>query len=504
MGSFWAPVCATAFLLIVMSSASRDEQVVEQREVTFDLDKIMQEMQQPESFMLQKEADLSDLFDPADFQVEQVMVSPKFDARNERGSSRPGMLTPRGSRPVFWPRSFPPIQDYPVQFPLGRPTPDNLEAICLHADLRPRYPDSYFPRSGFGQQVRRADAVNNAESWFSTCCKGNQTWEKEVTLCCATQAWELSVKSFCEEDSSVKDRLYHCCRLSGSERLNCFHNDAPNPNYEATEELPMPEVPSKASFNFDPNTCGRTVMTPYRTKGSRGKKEKKLSTPKKVDIRFPPGRPTATVIESLCRNQNIRPLYNVRCLPNRGYEWVARQAKTINSMEKGFKQCCKKRKDVLFCAEQKWREGLKKFCLQKTSDQAASSCCLGNGANDQYNCFQNMSPDPYYNMTLATEELSLNKVCETHKIIKKRFHVGFSLFVRECCPLSPQDQTGCFMQRLEEMSQVACSSVDATPAVRRCCLLPSEEFPQCTAKILMDAVTKATSVSRQKKRCPIS
>ncbi|MEQ2175013.1 hypothetical protein GOODEAATRI_013772, partial [Goodea atripinnis] len=90
--------------------------------------------------------------------------------------------------PSFGPRSFPPGLQYAVQFPLGQPTPDNIQAICVHADHRPRYPDSYFPPSGFGKQTRMATAVNNAESWFSTCCKGNETWGTEGTLCCATQA----------------------------------------------------------------------------------------------------------------------------------------------------------------------------------------------------------------------------------------------------------------------------------------------------------------------------
>lgn len=69
--------------------------------------------------------------------------------------------------------------------------------------------------------------------------------------------WELSVESFCEEDSAVKDRLYDCCRQTVSDRLNCFQKDAPNPNYEATEELPVLPLPSTAEFSFDPNTCQR-------------------------------------------------------------------------------------------------------------------------------------------------------------------------------------------------------------------------------------------------------
>ncbi|XP_070767919.1 extracellular matrix protein 1-like [Enoplosus armatus] len=500
MGSPRALVCSTAFVLVLLSSASKDERLIEQRDVTFDLDKIMQELQQPSSFMFQKEADLTDLFVPEERPIEQTRVFPpeQFDTLSERG------------RPSFGPRSFggPPMLDYPVQFPLGRPTSDNLQAICLHGDLRPRYPDSYFPDSGFGQQKRRASAVNKAESWFGTCCKGNQTWEREVTLCCATQAWELSVASFCEEDSSVKDRLYDCCRQTGSDRLSCFHNDAPNPNYEPTEELPVPPPPSTANFRFDPSTCQRTVVTPYSARGNRRKKEKRPSASKKIDISFPPGRPTADVIESLCGNQKLRPLYTIKCLPGPGYDWLARQAKTINRIEKGYKQCCRKKQDVLTCADQKWREELNRFCVDENGDTVDFYCCAGSAGNERDDCFQYVSPDPHYNMTSANKELTMHALCDTHKIIKKKFPVGFPLksFVNQCClPISKTHQTICFLQMLEQTSENQCSPRKTPPpAVRRCCRMSSQEAQQCISKILMDAITKATKVLRQKKKkkCP--
>ncbi|XP_041649806.1 extracellular matrix protein 1-like [Cheilinus undulatus] len=514
MGSSRALLWSTAFVLVLLSSASKDEHMFEQREVTFDLDKIMQEMQQPDQFMLQSELDLSDLLDPKEFPIEQERVSPpeQHDILRERGNSRPGILKPRGRQPVAGPRTFggPPMLNYRVQFPLARPTSDNLQAICLNGDRRPRYPDSYFPRSGFGQQKRRASAVNRAESWFSTCCKRNQTWERDVMLCCATQAWELSVETFCAEDSAVKDRLYECCRLTGSDRLQCFNNDAPNPNYEATEEVPMPELPSDA-FNFDPNTCQRTVMTPYSVRANRRKKMKKPSASLKVNMNFPPGRPTEHVIKLMCQNQKLRPLYNVKCLPSSGYELVARQAKTINRIEKGFKQCCKQKRNILKCADQKWRDEVDKFCLADNGGQVDFDCCsAGAEANDRYSCFQSLSPDPHFNVTSATEELSLHNICDTHKIIKKKFPVGFPLksFVQQCCPLEDQEKSTCFDQRLKELSGSLCSSKKPTPpAVRRCCRKPSsQDAPDCVSDILTEAITKATNVLRQKKRkrCPLS
>lgn len=103
----------------------------------------------------------------------------------------------------------------------------------------------------------------------------------------------------------------------------------------------------------------RSVMTPHSVRARR-KKEKKPSASQKVDINFPPGRPTAEVIESLCSNQKLRPLYTINCLPGVGYGWLARQAKTINRIEKGFKQCCKKKQNVLNCADGKVKQDMYK------------------------------------------------------------------------------------------------------------------------------------------------
>ena len=72
----------------------------------------------------------------------------------------------------------------------------------------------------------------------------------------ATQ-WESHIESFCEEDTSVKDRIYQCCRKDGSDRLDCFHNDAPNPSYDPTEELPVSPIAATTEFSFEPSTCQR-------------------------------------------------------------------------------------------------------------------------------------------------------------------------------------------------------------------------------------------------------
>ncbi|KAM8869396.1 extracellular matrix protein 1 isoform 2-T2 [Spinachia spinachia] len=453
---------------------------MEQREVSFDK---LPEVEQ--DFMLQRELDWSEIISE-DF-PEQVIVSPpeRFESNDDRG------------RPGFRPRSFggPPILDYEVQFPLGQPTADNLLAICLNGDHRPRYPKSYFPVSAFGQQKRKASAVNKAESWFSTCCKGNQM---EETLCCATQAWELHIQDFCEEASSIKDHLYHCCRLRGNDRLICFQNDAPNPNYEATEALPVPPLPSADSFLFDPSTC-RSTETPII------KMEKKPSAaPQKVHMSFPPGRPTSDTIEALCRKPKRRRLNKRTCRAGATAEHLALQAKAVNRIETGFKHCCKRKEAALDCADQKWREELDRYCVDKDGGQVGFHCCSSNVSDDRYNCFQDVSPDRHYNMTSATEEPSLHNICSIQKILSKKLPAGFPLksFVNQCCPLSKEHKTACFQQRLEEVSEMCSSRSRRTsnPAARRCCRTSSPESVQCFSKTLMDAVSKATNVSRQKKK----
>ncbi|XP_054904093.1 extracellular matrix protein 1 [Poeciliopsis prolifica] len=478
MGSSWALVCGAASLLVLLSSACEDAESCLQREITMSPDFLGQVLQEPDPFMLQQEVDLSELLNFGGT-VYLLTVFKKLKGQ-----------------PGFRPRSFPPAQRYPVQFPLGRPTPDNIQAICVHAEHRPRYPDSYFPPSGFSKRRRMATAVNNAESWFSTCCKGNQTWGTEGTLCCATQAWEHSVQLFCEEDSSVKDRLYECCWQRGMRRLSCFNDKAQNPNYEPSEEIPVEEIRSTENFHFNQNTCPRIQMSNMR-KLAAEMPEANAPTSQKIDINFPPGRPTADNIESLCGNQKRRPRYTTKCLPRSGNELLARQVKTINRLEKRFKQCCKKKKGALNCAEQKWREELNRYCSVRNGGQ---ECCQ---TEDQYDCFQSISSDPLYNMTSAAEEPTLNKMCDT-QIINHRFPVGFQLKTR-CCPLPEQERNDCFELNLAEISQSLCSSKTSDSPVFRCCKMTSpEEISQCLSKNVMKAITKGTKKSQKKNKiCPI-
>lgn len=113
-----------------------------------------------------------------------------------------------GVRPMAGPRSF--GDSHPsVLFPPGQPSPNNLQAICLHSSRRPRYPAYSLPQTGFGYLRRQGDAINRIESWYSACCHRNGTQQvQEVTLCCVTQAVSVSVATL---DSVLFHSVLSCC-----------------------------------------------------------------------------------------------------------------------------------------------------------------------------------------------------------------------------------------------------------------------------------------------------
>ncbi|KAF6739746.1 Extracellular matrix protein 1 [Oryzias melastigma] len=488
MGSSWVLLCAIAARLALQGAAS-EERPIEQRPIT---DVPGQEMIYDDSFFMQRQVDMSSVFDLQKESLLQRPINPPLMPMGE-GAFAFGVMTPRGSRPSF--------EQYPVNFPLSQPSADNIEAICRHGDFRPRYPKSYFPTSSFSKFKRMAAAVNNAESWFGTCCNQNQTSLNDTVLCCTTQAWELSVKLFCEEDSAVKDVLYECCRKRGIDRLKCFNADSLNQNYQPTEELPVSPVPPTAEFNFDPSICPRKLMTPRSVR----KKEKKTFTSQKTDINFPLGQPTADNIESLCRTSRRQPFYSIRCLPRSGYELLARQAKSINSLTRAFQRCCS-RSNKLNCANQKWREELEKFCSVKQK-KTSFMCCSGDDPAAWSACFQSASPDPYYNTTSASKEASLTNLCDNPSL-KNRLPTEFpaETFLSECCPLPEPDKTICSTQKLAEMSQEACSKRESqSVTVKLCCRLGSQErSSKCVSKLVMDPIANAARNSRKRKICPIS
>lgn len=59
------------------------------------------------------------------------------------------------------------------------------------------------------------------------------------------------------------------------------------------------------------------------------------------------------------------------------------------------------------------------FCEKQSGKKGEVHCC-SKDLDDRFKCFQDASPDPHYNVTSANEELTLMKICEVHKLIKKK------------------------------------------------------------------------------------
>lgn len=131
-----------------------------------------------------------------------------------RPSSCPSPFPP--DKPGLGVRSFAgaPTRSYDVQFPLARPTSRKVQAICLHSERRPRYPQSYFPSGGYGQQRRQGSAINRLESWYATCCQNNETSPMEVTMCCVTQAVSSLPKHwYCCDMVNVQNHSFFYCEI---------------------------------------------------------------------------------------------------------------------------------------------------------------------------------------------------------------------------------------------------------------------------------------------------
>ncbi|XP_034561204.1 extracellular matrix protein 1-like [Notolabrus celidotus] len=142
-----------------------------------------------------------------------------------------------------------------VPFPPAFPTPQNLAAICLHGQGRPRYPASFFPSSGASHFRRCGDAINRLESWYSLCCSGQVAQESSQILCCTRQAWKQALSQFCVEEYSVMTSPYECCEDRGDARWTCFNSELPNPDYNPVPGYTAPAIPLQPGFNFNANAC---------------------------------------------------------------------------------------------------------------------------------------------------------------------------------------------------------------------------------------------------------
>ncbi|KAK1795154.1 hypothetical protein P4O66_010332 [Electrophorus voltai] len=436
-----------------------------------------------EEHMLQKEISLIDV-------MAQSKVSPEPPDKQWMGE------TGFSHRQKVGPRSMGPH----IPFPPAHPTHSNLQAICSHGNHRPRYPKDVLPTSGFGYLYRQAQAINQLESWFTECCS-SVTEDKQLTLCCVQQAWEESLSAFCNEEFTIKTKQYHCCMKEAGARWECFKKNAPDQSYQASDHKSWTNIPSQ-TFNFNPGTCQKTrsevTHSALREKG----------TP---DISFPLGRPNSANIGSICANRKQRPRYLSKCLPSSDYDWLARQSKAINGLEKGFSQCCKEKKDEQACAEKKWKKMVDMFCKEEKAAKAKHfDCCKKERGEEQYDCFAAAAPNPDYILEDASgaasqahptlEVLCVSENSPETQFTQRALQFPESLFVPHCCHLVEENRSACFERELNKFESNLCKDDQNSMP---CCMKKAESRNKCFTKQLLRNIPDLNRISRNKK-CPIS
>ncbi|XP_062395146.1 extracellular matrix protein 1 [Sardina pilchardus] len=512
----------------VSASASSDAEDMGQREATFDLSELLGQAghSDPNPDMSQREVtfDLADIWgleDTDDLMQKEVTVAlPDFLKEKISNYSGPDItqreitdefevdLPPRGPA-QFGPRGYAPHPR--IEFPPGRPTSENIQAICLYGTGRPRYPQDLLPRTGLTYLGRQADAIHRTEAWYSQqCCQGS--WQQNIdrTLCCAHQAWKKALEEFCNDEFSVKTRHYHCCRLNGHARLNCFQREAPNPSYKSTTRYTGPELlPRGSAFTFT-NNCKRHNTRQSAAAAAAAPRTLRGEKTIVPDISFPPGRPTSSNIKWVCKLRKLRPRYVTSCLPRGGYGWLARQSKAFNRLERGLKRCCKGKKEVLACADEKWREEMNRFCQEehgvKTKHHA---CCRLAEGEERLSCFSSKAPHPHYQAEMMSMMIQtppfpqLKLVCETHKILKKlQNNVPVASVVKKCCHLVPEQRHACLQDTLDSLQREKCSEEPPSPMVTPDCCGPNPS--KCFSDLLLESITKAMETpSFRRRRCPL-
>ncbi|XP_028832999.1 extracellular matrix protein 1-like isoform X2 [Denticeps clupeoides] len=381
------------------------------------------------------------------------------DIGGKKGLEWPSKLMPRGPAPVLRGRTVGGPSPPNVLFPLGRPSPDNIGAICLYGTSRPRYPKQILPQSGRAHLSRQADAIHRTEAWYSWhCCSNNGLEERDKALCCAHQAWEQALNLFCQEEFSIKTAHYSCCLLRGEDRWSCFDSHAPNPSYYPSSSYSGADVPPPSDPAFSPTCLSGQHHPPA---APRTGMEQNFTVP---DIMFPPGQPTHSNIKRICKLRKSRPRYHEKkCFPP-GYDWLGHQARSVNQWEQSLKSCCVVRSEALACAVEKWRMEMELFCQKESGANPQQYQCCEPQGEKRYDCFASKAPDPHYHDPLRQRIIHLNPnslgmICDYKKNLKKRFGAWLPVenIVQQCCHLESQRQKhDCTEEQLDQLQEQKC------------------------------------------------
>ncbi|XP_036199634.1 extracellular matrix protein 1 isoform X10 [Myotis myotis] len=145
-------------------------------------------------------------------------------------------------------------------FPPGRPSPDNLDQICLPTRQHVVYGPWDLPQSGYSHLSRQGETLNMLETGYSRCCRCHYYAKR---MDCAKLVWEDSLDGYCERELAIKTHHHSCCRYPPSpQRDECFAQKAPYPNYD--RDLLTIDL-SRVTPNLMDYLCGnQRVISKYK------------------------------------------------------------------------------------------------------------------------------------------------------------------------------------------------------------------------------------------------
>ncbi|XP_057388369.1 extracellular matrix protein 1 isoform X4 [Balaenoptera acutorostrata] len=230
-------------------------------------------------------------------------------------------------------------------FPPGRPSPDNLNQICLPNRQHVVYGTWNLPQIGFSHLVRQGETLNLLETGYSRCCRYHSYTNR---LDCAKVMWEDAMTRFCEAEFSVKTRAHWCCKRRGEARFSCFQDEAPRPHYQL-----------KACPSHQPGIS---------------------SGP---ELPFPPGLPTLDNIKNICHLRRFRSV--PRNLP--ATDPIQRQLQALTRLEGEFQHCCQQGNNHT-CTWKAKAAFIDDLCGPRRNFwQDSAFCCKLSPGDEQINCF---------------------------------------------------------------------------------------------------------------------
>ncbi|XP_008853453.1 extracellular matrix protein 1 isoform X2 [Nannospalax galili] len=332
-------------------------------------------------------------------------------------------------------------------FPPGRPSPDNLNQICLPERQHVVYGPWNLPQTGYSHLSRQGESLNLLETGYSRCCRCRSHANR---LDCAKLVWEDTMNRFCEAEFSVKTRPHWCCKQQGEERFSCFQEEAPQPHYQL-----------RACPSHQPGI-------------SSG-----------LELPFPPGLPTLDNVKNICQLRRFRSV--PRNLP--ATDPLQRQLHALIRLEMEFQSCCRQGHNYT-CTWKAWEDTLDGYCEREQAIKTHShSCCHYPPSPARDECFAHRAPYPNYDRDILTLDLSrvtpnlMSHLCGNRRILTKYKQIPGLIqnMTSRCCDLPFPEQACCAEEeKLAYVDDLCGPRRNSWKDSALCCdLVPGDEQANC-------------------------